>query len=666
MRRRFCGTITVAWLLAVLAVRDTQAASFTNDFSDNQAGHWVSVNGNWIATNQQFEVTSGSEKTSSVYYDAPYSDFVFEARMVKTAGSSTDNLGFFFNGDPSQTDASGNWLNGYKVFFGIGEWQLSKFVAGSRSTLQGWTPGFTLNNGLGRWNKLRVSYAVDTIQVYINDILQGTFTDTTFRSGKLGLTLFDDSQAGVGAFDDVAVIDNGMVFNWTRRDAVAWLGADSPVLTIERHETNTGPVTVECFTRDGTAAAGIDYEPVTAILTFPIGVATQTVTIPWAKSAAFAGVKSYTVGLRNPTGDFVIGRIATQTVTLLGTPNPAATPILFTSNRNGRNQIFTMNPDGTEAHQITFGNTDSSQGRWAPDGRSVYFIRNQQVWAVDWDGRNERYVTEGQTLAVSPNGRQLAVSRFNGFGPAQDLFLYDLTTGQSRLLADSIGDDLQPDFSPDGSTVAYVNYGSFEDVYFSNIRTVNMSGGPYQDITQYDENYVGFPDAPRWSPDGTTLLFLNHDLGQNPLLQTIRIDGTAFADYWGSSQGAMSAPVWGPDGYSVLATLNGRILKSNYPSAAVMFLTEETSANYATDWLPRSILQSTNRLGQLSVSRAVDHVLRFDLSGPAGTNFVILTSTNLTTWIPWVTNGVPESGVLTVEDDSYQAYPLRFYRTVTP
>ncbi len=52
--------------------------------------------------------------------------------------------------------------------------------------------------------------------------------------------------------------------------------------------------------------------------------------------------------------------------------------------------------------------------RWAPDGKSIYFVKSKQVWVMDEDGGDARPLWKPPqppiSLAVSPDGKQLAVT----------------------------------------------------------------------------------------------------------------------------------------------------------------------------------------------------------------------------------------------------------------
>jgi Tol biopolymer transport system component len=82
--------------------------------------------------------------------------------------------------------------------------------------------------------------------------------------------------------------------------------------------------------------------------------------------------------------------------------------------QNGKLQIFTIFPDGTEKRQLTF---DGENGRpdWSPDGRKIAFmsIRDGKAWVavMDPDGSNQKLLAEGLAPDWSPDGKQIAFSR---------------------------------------------------------------------------------------------------------------------------------------------------------------------------------------------------------------------------------------------------------------
>jgi Tol biopolymer transport system component len=47
--------------------------------------------------------------------------------------------------------------------------------------------------------------------------------------------------------------------------------------------------------------------------------------------------------------------------------------ILYQQEVNGKSQLFTVRPDGTGRKQLTHGPTESVNGAWSPDGKSIVF-----------------------------------------------------------------------------------------------------------------------------------------------------------------------------------------------------------------------------------------------------------------------------------------------------
>jgi Tol biopolymer transport system component len=47
--------------------------------------------------------------------------------------------------------------------------------------------------------------------------------------------------------------------------------------------------------------------------------------------------------------------------------------ILYQQEDNGRSQLFTVRPDGSGRRQLTHARTESLNGAWSPDGKSIVF-----------------------------------------------------------------------------------------------------------------------------------------------------------------------------------------------------------------------------------------------------------------------------------------------------
>ncbi len=166
----------------------------------------------------------------------------------------------------------------------------------------------------------------------------------------------------------------------------------------------------------------------------------------------------------------------------------------------------------------------NSAGSWSPDGRRFAFVTFTQ-------GRNEintfnvesgeiqsrttvREVGAIQNLSWSPDGRYLAFSGIEG--GLSNLYVYDFETEQVRQLTNDRYMALQPDWSPDGSTLAFTtdrgqNGTNFETLRYGSERIglIDVESREVKTIRPFSQ---GMQHNPQFSPDGRSLYFVSdHD-----------------------------------------------------------------------------------------------------------------------------------------------------------
>jgi len=179
--------------------------------------------------------------------------------------------------------------------------------------------------------------------------------------------------------------------------------------------------------------------------------------------------------------------------TEVGTPTPAPTEtptqapiviggggrIAFVSDRGDGNalQIWTMNPDGSQPKQITFGPGDKHQPRWSPDGTRI--------------------------LYVAPGGR-------DDFGNdlGQDIWIINVDGTHNENVTHHAGDDVDPAWSPDGHLIAFTSnrINDLNQVFLLN--TDCLGGEPNACWSVKPTNIsAGFAveSSPAWSPDGNQI-----------------------------------------------------------------------------------------------------------------------------------------------------------------
>jgi Tol biopolymer transport system component len=258
-------------------------------------------------------------------------------------------------------------------------------------------------------------------------------------------------------------------------------------------------------------------------------------------------------------------------------------------------RLHLMRPDGSDAHEIGLDLAGEPGGPdWSPDGARIAFelmtgVDVFEIWTLKANGTGPRKVLacDGPPCvqvglpAWSPDGARLAFGRLvNPTGRYQDnqltIEVLDLASGASRVIAIApVGgveavEYVTPRWSPDGTQVVftinrYRTPPTNESLLGSSIALVTTDGseaGRPRILT----DPAMFGSHPDWSPDGRRIVFSTHGLGFDAdsrnasNLYTIRPDGTGITQItrFGEGDARVGTPSWTPDGTRILFTHIGR------------------------------------------------------------------------------------------------------------
>jgi Tol biopolymer transport system component len=256
--------------------------------------------------------------------------------------------------------------------------------------------------------------------------------------------------------------------------------------------------------------------------------------------------------------------------------------VVFCSNRDGDDEIYTMNADGSNLQQLTFNTYDETGPACSPDGNKIVFVSNgdgnEEIYAINIDGTGLTRLTNHSAMDLNPDwspcgtkiifaserdgDREIYVMNTDGSGLQQltnnsfydaspdwspdgtkivfysdratstDIWVTDADGANPQNLTGGTGANYMPDWSPDGSKIVFesTRQGSLE------LYTMNADGSNVQRITYtYSDNH-----EPDWSPDGSLIMFASHVFGNYEIL-TVPAGGGSIQNL--SNHGATD---WGP------------------------------------------------------------------------------------------------------------------------
>lgn len=236
--------------------------------------------------------------------------------------------------------------------------------------------------------------------------------------------------------------------------------------------------------------------------------------------------------------------------TIVGLPSwsPDGSRLAYIRRGDGSTDLYTVRPDGSAPMRLTNDPDTEAAPAWSPDGKRIVYTSSGRLYTMAADGSDKRAILDASTgfqagAVWSPGGDYLAVSRHtqtsNGISvltPDGSNFR-DLTSGFT---------DLDPVWSPDGKSIAFVRYVT---TLTWRLMIVAIDGSSVREIARSQQGAM----QPAWSPDGRRIAYTKNEGGAYGVWLA-NVDGShdhpLTAQFWFGMD-----PAWTADGAHIALTI---------------------------------------------------------------------------------------------------------------
>lgn len=221
-------------------------------------------------------------------------------------------------------------------------------------------------------------------------------------------------------------------------------------------------------------------------------------------------------------------------------------------NKNNR-ELFIMNIDGSNNHQLTITQKSENNARWINGGKEIAYIMGGQIWTMKNDGSDPKKISDYQKdiaeFTLSPKGDKiLFISTVPSIKKAKDLYP-DLDKATGRV----INDLMYRHWDTFVEEIPHPFIADFDGKSISNIVDM-LEGEPYECPTLP----FGGIDQLSWNPDGKSIIYasrkvtgVEYAFSTNTDIYLYTIADKKTENLTEGMMGYDTDPLFSPDGKSI-------------------------------------------------------------------------------------------------------------------
>ncbi len=225
----------------------------------------------------------------------------------------------------------------------------------------------------------------------------------------------------------------------------------------------------------------------------------------------------------------------------------------------GDQVLFTVNPDGSDLHQVIPGKPVANEcPHWSQDGSRILACSSKGTKIINPATGSSRIMPSPKPGFAcggeSPNGKWLLCSRWNhqtGFYVVRSSDL----GGLRRITTNPGGSDDGGRWSPDGTQLFFGRTDPHRSLLNTAFFVVNVDGTDLRRITPWLLADSVKIDEGSWSPDGQWILY-----DRDEQIHVVHPDGSGDRlipiDMPGSDQAIVLYPDWSPDGQWIVFSMS--------------------------------------------------------------------------------------------------------------